>query len=394
MKAFGVQRCIDSMQIPIDGAQDERMGMKIFFGSLSGAGVACMLFCVLDAAVAQAPNISVNVKSPEIGVFYFPGWRDNVKGQDEQKPWQRIQKFPERKPLLGWYQDGEDAVMRQQIAWMKEYGIDYVIFSWYWDGNQPWLGHAVKSFEKVNDEKMKFAVMWANHGRAPQSGAFFYSMARYWIDNYFKRTDYLKIDGKPVAFIQMADSLDNKAKAFGSSAEELVAKVRLMAVNAGLPGVYFVAGGGGGSILKNDRGEPKGFDAYFAYNYHTGPMGRTRGEKRGSRSYAEMDEAYQQHWRWMMEHANAPYILPLTSGWDKRPWGGSADPNHDHSIASPEEFARHLKAARQVMQKYPRKTLGMATICCWNEFGEGSFIEPTEKQRFIYLEQVKKSFSK
>jgi hypothetical protein len=34
----------------------------------------------------------------------------------------------------------------------------------------------------------------------------------------------------------------------------------------------------------------------------------------------------------------------------------------------------------------------LGVICCWNEFGEGSYIEPTQKNGFSYLEKIKKVF--
>ncbi len=49
--------------------------------------------------------------------------------------------------------------------------------------------------------------------------------------------------------------------------------------------------------------------------------------------------AYADHWGWMLDRGAHPYLLPVTSGWDRRPWGGSTDPRHDHSTPSRQEFA-------------------------------------------------------
>jgi hypothetical protein len=357
-----------------------------------------VLALALSGATAQAQTASqaatatATAAAPKIGVFYYPGWKDNVPGM-KARPWDDMAPYPEKKPLLGFYPEGDVDVMRQQLAWMNQFGINYIVFDWYWDGSKPWSDHALKAYLAAKDPRVKFSVMWPNHGKAPESGAFFYSMVRYWIDNYFKRPDYLTVDGKPVAFIMLGTELDAKAKAFGSSAAELIGRAQAMAKAAGLPGIFFASGGGGGWLLGGPGPEPMGFSAYFAYNYHAGPFGKIGQEARASRGYAELNAAYQEHWRWMMANANAPYILPLTSGWDKRPWGGSKDPLHDKSVATPAEFGKHLAAARAVMQANPAKTLGMAVICCWNEFGEGSFIEPTEQNGTRVLEEVKKVFA-
>jgi Glycosyltransferase WbsX len=341
----------------------------------------------MGAAHAQSPaQPAVN-----LGVFYYPGWKDDVPGA-HPKPWDRIKPYSERKPLLGWYREGDVDVMKQQLQWMQGAGIDFVVFDWYWDGSRPWSAHALDAYLQAGNAQVKFAVMWANHGEAPKSAMFFESMARHWVDRYLHRSDYLRIEGKPVVFIMQGADLNMKASRFGSSAQELLARAQQMAREAGLPEILFVSGGGGGSLLPGDSPKPSGFGGYFAYNYHSGPNGQVAGQSRLTRGYDELDQAYRSHWDWMVKRANAPYMLPLTSGWDKRPWGGSKDPLHDASMASPAQFRAHLLAARSVLEANPRRTFSTAVVCCWNEYGEGSFIEPTEQAGARLLDEIKGVF--
>ncbi len=109
-------------------------------------------------------------------------------------------------------------------------------------------------------------------------------------------------------------------------------------------------------------------------------------------SYKELDMSYRDQWQWMLKNSEGLYIVPLTSGWDKRPWGGSSDPFHDNSISTPDQFEEHLMAAKKLMQAQPKRTKKMAVICCWNEFGEGSFIEPAKQYGFGYLEKNRTVF--
>ena len=44
-------------------------------------------------------------------------------------------------------------------------------------------------------------------------------------------------------------------------------------------------------------------------------------------------------------------------------------------------------------KKKVKKTLRTGIICCWNEYGEGSYIEPTKAFGMQYLERVKKVFA-
>lgn len=356
------------------------------------AALALCVACACAPGQAAAPQADpAPPAAANLGVFYYPGWKDDVPGATA-RPWERIKPYPERKPLLGWYAEGEVSVMKQQLQWMQAAGINYVVFDWYWDGSKPWSDHALQAYLQAGNPQVKFAVMWANHTEAPKSAMFFYGMVRHWIDHYLQRPDYLRIQGKPVVFIMQGGSLDEKARKFGSTAQELLARAQQMAAAAGLPDILFVAGGGGGGILPGDAPNPSGFGGYFAYNYHSGPYGQVNGQQRFTRGYAELDAAYQAHWQWMVRQANAPYILPLTAGWDKRPWGGSKDPLHDQSIATPAQFRAHLSAAQQVLRANPQRTFNSAVICCWNEFGEGSFIEPTEAAGTRLLDEIKGVF--
>ncbi|WP_298391072.1 glycoside hydrolase family 99-like domain-containing protein, partial [Hydrotalea sp.] len=61
-------------------------------------------------------------------------------------------------------------------------------------------------------------------------------------------------------------------------------------------------------------------------------------------------------------------------------------------VSTPDEFEAHLKRAKIFMTRNPEKTKKIGIICAWNEFGEGSYIEPTKKFGFQYLERVKKIF--
>ena len=45
----------------------------------------------------------VHADGYQIGVFYFPGWKDKQVSAPSPLPWSPIKDFPEREPLLGWY---------------------------------------------------------------------------------------------------------------------------------------------------------------------------------------------------------------------------------------------------------------------------------------------------
>ena len=344
--------------------------------------VAAASILTLLAAPAQA--------APQTGVFYFPGWRDHELGLGHDLPWEPIKAYPERKPTLGWYHEGDDAPMAQHLAWMQQYGINFVVFDAYWLGEEhqrPLMAQAVNAYLRAKDKRgVKFAMMYANHDGRPRQGQDFYALIAYWLDHYLTRPEYVRVDGKPVVFIMGGEDIDKKARAFGSSARQLFDRAQAMARSAGLPGLYFVAGTGADDPLTHGAGSQMGYSAYFAYNYHSAPA-----QPRLSHSYAELDAAYRAHWRWFMAKSDLPYVIPTSSGWDNRPWGGSADPAHDQSVSTPAQFQQHLAAAKALMLANPAKA-PLSVICCWNEFGEGSYIEPTKGTGLGYLEAVQAVF--
>lgn len=327
----------------------------------------------------------------EIGVFYFPGWKDNQPGAPSKRPWEPIKAYPEREPQLGWYDEGTDDVMRQHLTWMKSFGIDFVVFDWYYvSGRTVMLEHALAAYMRSPiKEKPKFSLLWANHSDMPKSMLDWQSMVSYWVKYYFPRSDFMRIDGKPVVFVFSADALQKQAAKFGMSTKALMDAAMSIAKEAGLPGIHFAAGTGAYLSMIDTYAKDSGYLSFSAYNYRQG-LGEQF--KNASRSFKELDLGYRSHWQRFAERGSLPLIVPMTSGWDKRPWGGSTDPLHDNSLSTPAEFEAHLAAAKAFMDVNVGLTKRMGVICCWNEFGEGSFIEPTKSQGTQYLERVKKVF--
>ncbi|WP_341869797.1 glycoside hydrolase family 99-like domain-containing protein [Paraburkholderia caffeinilytica] len=347
---------------------------------------------MMGLALLVSAHASADPDSYNVGVYYFPGWSPGA-GKGNSDPWSPIKRFPERKPLLGWYDDSNQKVIAKQLEWMKDYGINFVTFDWYWEGgSKPVAGAPISNYLHARDNHgIKFNILWANHAVFPRSLEEFDVMVDYWISNYFSSPNYLKIDDRPVVMVFSATELERSAQILHIDSALLLQMASRRAIERGLRGIYFVA-----STLP-EKGRisnalPKaGYDALTAYNYHAGIHGMQYG-RRLSHSYSELTGAYAENWNYIIEESELPYLVPVTAGWDKAPWGGSEDPAHDNSEGSSEEFRQHLLEARDVMTKNPERTKRTVIICCWNEFGEGSFIEPTKARGFSYLGAVRDVF--
>lgn len=327
----------------------------------------------------------------QVGVFYFPGWKDHQVGAPSPLPWEPIKAFPEREPALGWYDEGSDSVMRQHLDAMHAHGIDFVVFDWYFvEGRKVVLEHALAAYMRApNRTQTSFSILWANHSGMPKNPGDWQAMVNYWIKYYFPRPEFLRRNGRPVVFVFSADTLRKQAAGFGLTTRNLLDQAQALARAAGYPGIDFQAGTGAYLSMIDTYAKDSGYAGFSAYNYHQGPLPPYNTP---SHSYAELDQGYRAHWQRFAEKGSLPLIVPMTSGWDRRPWGGSVDPLHDKSLSTPAEFATHLKAARAFMDANPVLTGRMGVICCWNEFGEGSFIEPTRRDGAAYLEKVREVF--
>lgn len=101
---------------------------------------------------------------------------------------------------------------------------------------------------------------------------------------------------------------------------------------------------------------------------------------------------YSQVWERILERkpVDEKRIPGAFSGWDNTPRKGK------HGLvltgASPQLFEKYMtkqiKRAREIYKK------DMLFLAAWNEWAEGSMMEPTEKDEYGYLEGVKNALNK
>ena len=318
-----------------------------------------------------------------IGAYYYPGW-------DTAARWSKIQPFPERRPLLGWYREGDPEVADWQIKWALESGINFFLYDWYWDrGHQHNEQGLDALFKSRYGNMMNFCLLYANHNQpSSHSAKDFENMATFWINNYFKRPNYVKVDGKPVV-VMFAPR--NPVKDMGIEAVKAAfEKMRAMCREAGLNGLYLVA-------CNNDSTDylpqlkAMGYDAISCYNWpHLNMNPEELVAHRAS--YEKNIEGYKNAWEKLADANVVKLIPPVAAGWDDRPWAGSRA--FVRFGRTPELFKRHLEDAKKfldVREQDPK--LKMLFIEAWNELGEGSYIEPQREFGFGYLDAIREVFS-
>ncbi len=314
-----------------------------------------------------------------IGVYYFPGWSPDQIGR-----WNKQADFPERDPVLGWYKEGRPEVADWHVKWAVENGISFFIYDWYWRDGKERLGVGLnEGFLKARySGQMEFALMWANHKPfADHTNEQLLAVTDYWIDHYFRRPNYLTIDGeKPyVSFFspgELISCLGSKDKV-RAALQAMRERVRA----AGLPGLHVGACTGTNphyiQTLKR-----AGFDSVTGYNY------RRTGATTLQSPYRQFLLGHEAAWETIQRAGVLPYIPLLTVGWDSRPW---------HGPRAEARFARRTcdfaEALARLKANLDRTGSAMAILEAWNEWGEGSYIEPNVEFGFKDIEAIRAAFA-
>ena len=367
---------------------------------MKNAIIACAAASCMSPLFAYVPEPQPVKSSVEITALYYPG-------TEHMPEWDMIaQTCPERKPLLGWYDEGSPEAIDWQIKWAVEHGISSFSVDWYWNRGYRRLEHWLKGYYRARYRKyLKWFMMYANHN---QPGAHStddqIAVTRFWIDNYFKTPEYYKIDGKPVVCYWDAGNLDRdfvaeaaargEKLAPGDGIKRAFAITEKMVREAGLPGVYWL-----------DMWRVYAFDRAYAearvsQGYrgamHYGIEVRSRllapeamkpGETATRFSYDVVRAAAPKLWDALCTQDVLPYWLPIPTGWDDRP--RSFGNSYVITDRTPEKFAAICREARAFCD---RIGVRHAVVMPINEWQEGSYVEPNEEYGFAMYDAIRDAF--
>lgn len=324
-------------------------------------------------------------------------------------------------PLWGYEDESDPAVMARKIDAAADHGIDAFIFDWYHYDDGPFLEKPIDSgfLKAKNRNRLKFAFMWANHdwidihpyhrgspakllypGKVtPQT---FASISDKLVERYFSQPNYWRIGGRP--YFSFYD-LNALIASFGSVAltRKALDEFRLKAELAGMPGLHLNAVVWGQVILPGESTvanleavvEELGFDSVTSYVW-IHDVGLPHRET----DYNWVRDRYFEHWDRTKDQFGVPYIPNATMGWDSSPRADQAQPFENagypfmNTIAhnTPGNFRRALRMMKDRIDADP-KSLRILNINCWNEWTEGSYLEPDTENGMAYLEAVKAVFA-
>ncbi len=319
-----------------------------------------------------------------------------------------------RKPVWGYVNEADRYVMEMQIAAAADHGVNVFIYDWYWYDNRPFLENCLNDgfLQASNRSRMKFYLMWANHDvnhlwdvRTSSSDCFqtviwngfvnreqFETIAHRVIDKYFHLPEYYTIDGKPVFSIYY---LANLIKGLGDVPETRKALdwFREECVRAGLPGLHLqVVTSGKNKVYADQEHDTQppfgpvlkelGFDSVTYYQYC---------------SFCDLSRGYHQvaldaRDAWLeREKSYGLTLVPHVSvGWDTNPRYQALKPNILNGN-TPEEIKLALQYAKEFLDARPNQ-VPLLTINSWNEWTEGSYLEPDDLYGYQYRQAIKDTF--
>ena len=362
-----------------------------------------------DVAAFVWPAYFNEPRFAEIGVF--PEGKGEWEAIYKSKPKYEGHRQP-RVPLWGYLDESDPKTQEKVIDTALEYGVNTFIFDWYWYDNKPFLEDVLnKGFLKAkNNEKMKFYLMWANHTHTSYldpknpnknkvywpgevSREIFDGFIDRLINDYFKRPNYYTIDGKPVFSIYEVGTF---IRGMGGErqAKEALDAFRQKCKDAGLPGLHvqailwanipasLSATPGDTTQTQDNTVRYFGFDSLTNYQWcHFVPT---------DRDYQQWGEEATARYKSFDKDFSVPYFPHVSIDWDPNPrFPDTTQPCV--SNVTPAKFENFLRIAKDYVDAHPDQT-PLVTINSWNEWSEGSYLEPDTEFKYGFLEAVKKVF--
>ncbi|MBP3592363.1 MAG: glycoside hydrolase family 99-like domain-containing protein [Clostridia bacterium] len=328
-------------------------------------------------------------------------------------------KWP-RKPLWGYVNEADKSVMEMEIDEAVSHGVNVFIYDWYWYDGRPFLENCLNDgfLKASNNDRMKFYIMWANHNigyswdirNSDMEGDYtleqlnrsmlytgrvsreqFEAVADRLIDRYFKHPRYYMIDGKPVFMIFTLPILIEGLGGVQKTKEALD-WLKSRCVEKGLKGVHLQLNMHKVCYDIHDGDRHMTIDEvirYFGFESCTNYQMVNVLEKPWG-TYADAVEKAAEGWERLNGDSPVPYFPQVSCGWDNNPRFRSVKTVQLEG-ACPALFKKALMNAKAFLETHPDR-VPLVTINSWNEWTEGSYLEPDDLFGYGYLDAVKEVF--
>jgi len=363
-------------------------------------------------------NIKLNDYIPEpnpatsdriVAAHYYAAWKKGAAGLHEGFN-DLAEEYPDRTPLMGYYDEENPEVCDWEIKWAVEHGINCFIYCWYRKQDNMGkpvtvgdlrCGHGIHEafFNAKFKNKMKFAIMYEASPRwcGTDERDMVENLMPFWMENYFKRDNYLIIDNKPVLFVYQQKRLSAECFESAESQRKTFDACREYAKQFGFDGMTFAVCNTSLEKADYDDCMARGYDFRFGYNSgYTAPYDFYENEDEiingqcGKFSkHLELDPA-----RFIPTASCFSDPTPrFSERWNKlgyqfRRWSKIW-------YLSPERFKDLLIRMKAISDSLPEDAWArkMIMIDNWNEWDEGHFVAPSHKFGFKYLQAIREALT-
>ena len=338
-----------------------------------------------------------------VAAHYYPAWEKGKAGF--HRGFDDLHEFPERTPLLGYYDGASPELCDWEIKWALEHGINCFIHCWYRKKDnfgKPMSADSLRLGTTLHEgffnaryfDMMNFAIMFEaqNDWGGTDADDLTNNVMPFWLENYFCRENYLKIDGKPVVFIY--DGHDQIKNAFHSAEHqrETYDLCREMARRAGFNGLIFAVEYRADDMTPVDDYRARGYDFCFAYCY------RVKSENMSNEFV--ISEQVRKH---KIRADQIPdFFCPTACAmWDPSPRFISMPDRFTFARhaplwkLSPDEFRELIRKIREVTDTLPDDSFAGRILMLdnWNEWDEGHYIMPSHEFGFGYVQAVREELT-
>jgi hypothetical protein len=331
--------------------------------------------------VREFENITIN-RGLRIGAYYYTWYLSGNWVGDES---------PKGTPLLGYYDSDDSTVVSKHIDWASGHGISFFLSSW-WGYDRPDVGYnredanTLSVFSNTLADGMDIGIVYESKGRLKpklfdDTGTIdlddnanvqlLTGDMRYFTQNYFQQPQYLTVNGRPLILYYLS-------RWFKGDIANAIGQVRDIAQDAGYK--LFIVGDefkwSSPEEVSADR--LRLFDAITAYSL----LAESGYNVNNSNYEPRLDAAFN-YWSQEANGAGIKFIPVAMPGFrlSSFPQGTTE--------RDPTKFASRLSVAG----KYVDSEIQMLLITSFNEWWEGTFVEPSIDEEFEYLNTIRDFFA-
>lgn len=334
----------------------------------------------------------------------FTEWTNTKKA----KPQFKGQVQPKEPLNDNYYNLLEDEAKLWQINLAKQYGVHGFCYYHYWFNGKMVLE---KPLEQVLDNKeidLPFCVSWANEPWTRSWDGLTneillqqdYGDKNDWVNHYnylekfFKDDRYIKVNNKPMVVIYKLQSI--------TYYDEMVECWNELAEKSGFDGVYLVETLNGlqkdpcskksEAVIQFEPNYTIHHDRQFIDKFENKIKNIMMIPKKGKFIYKTMD--YDITWKRILKRRmfiESKKVFPgAFVDWDNTARKG--EKALVFNGGSPEKFGKYLDEQIKVANEFYKSEY--IFINAWNEWAEGTYLEPDKENGYRYLQEIKKAVSK